>query len=479
MRFDLPAIFHRQKNRTFILFWSLLLIVNIHAFCFAQDQADDENAGEAIALFNKGQDAHERGELVAAIEFYDKALKIIPEFPEAELQRGNAFLSLGQIDNAEKAFRHAVEFRADWTLALASLGGVLVQKGRFAEAEPILTKAIGLDELNFPAYASMTELRLRTNAKRDVLIELLNTINGFTMKAKPTASMWAARAALENATGDRDSAKISTAKALGLDPKNVSALAEAANIAMAESDAAKAGEYVRRLGAVLPNAQSVKVLRARVKLASGDLDEAVKTLDSIINPGAEATELRKTIEASRSADTNELEKQLASDEKNPILLARLCSLLRAKDAMKAIEFCRRGIEGEPENLNNRIGFGAALVQAKRYDEAVASLRILSAKTPDNTTVRANLATALFQLKRFAEAKTEYRWIVDKQPGLAPAYYFLAITHDQLGEYLDAMANYQQFLKLADPAASKLEIEKVNLRLPGLNKLIKDGKGKKR
>jgi hypothetical protein len=56
--------------------------------------------------------------------------------------------------------------------------------------------------------------------------------------------------------------------------------------------------------------------------------------------------------------------------------------------------------------------------------------------------------------------------------LAIVHYFLGITHDQLNEYLDAMANYQQFLRLADAAQNKLEIEKVNLRLPILQKQIK-------
>jgi hypothetical protein len=59
--------------------------------------------------------------------------------------------------------------------------------------------------------------------------------------------------------------------------------------------------------------------------------------------------------------------------------------------------------------------------------------------------------------------------------LAIAYYFLAIAHDNLGEYMDAMANYQQFLKLADATSNKLEIEKVNLRLPVLQKQIKEKK----
>jgi len=44
--------------------------------------------------------------------------------------------------------------------------------------------------------------------------------------------------------------------------------------------------------------------------------------------------------------------------------------------------------------------------------------------------------------------------------------------------MDAMANYQQFLKIADSNEFKLEIEKVNLRLPVLQKQIKEKKGRK-
>ncbi|MCA1589442.1 MAG: tetratricopeptide repeat protein, partial [Acidobacteria bacterium] len=109
---------------------------------------------------------------------------------------------------------------------------------------------------------------------------------------------------------------------------------------------------------------------------------------------------------------------------------------------------------------------------------VVLLRKLAAAESDNATIRANLATALFQAKRYAEAKTEYQWLIERQPTLAAAYYFLAIVHDQQKEYLDALANYQEFLRRADPVANKLEIEKVNLRLPSLQRQVKDGKGKR-
>ena len=153
-------------------------------------------------------------------------------------------------------------------------------------------------------------------------------------------------------------------------------------------------------------------------------------------------------------------------------MGKLCNLLRVPNPPKALEYCRTAYAIEPNNLNHAIGYGAALVQAKQFDAAVNLLREILRVSPENSTVRANLATALFQLKRYKEAIVELNWLTEKQPDLAIAYYFLAISHDSLEQYLDALANYQQFLKLADAEKNKLEIEKVNLRLPSLQKQIK-------
>ena len=98
--------------------------------------------------------------------------------------------------------------------------------------------------------------------------------------------------------------------------------------------------------------------------------------------------------------------------------------------------------------------------------------------PDNATARANLAAALFQLKRYPEAKIEFLWLIRQQPDAAGPYYFLGVLHDELSEYMDAVANYQQYLRLADPNEHKTDIERVNLRLPQIQKLIREGKGKK-
>ncbi len=468
----MPFIF-AHRRQLLPAFITIVLAFSFSSMCLAQ--AETENP---ITLFNQGQDAHEKGDFQTALKFYDEAIKLAPEFPEAEYQRGNALQSLGKIVEAEKAFRRAIELRENWTLPLTSLGALLVDKNDFAEAEKVLTKAIESDEQNFPAYSALTELRLKSKADANILKELLAKLQNLTSTTKPKASMWISRAALENALNDKISAKTSLNRALEIEPKNKSALMKRADLALAEDDTATATEILKTLSQIAPNLTDAKLLQAKIFASNGKTHEAIKILDTIANPTSEVILLRDKIAAGSSVNVADLEKQLEKDGKDIIILGRLCALLRKENPNKALDYCRRASEVEPSNINHAVGFGAALVQAKRFDDAVSVFRKLLQIAPDNSAAHANLATALFELKRFEEAKFEYLWLAKKQPDLAITYFFLAVSHDNLGQYLDAMTNYQQFLKLADATQNKLEIEKVELRLPSLQRQIKQ-KGKEK
>ncbi len=458
---------------------SVLIVLGAMLFSatFAQDENGDASA-DAIELFQKAQDAHEKGQFQAAIDLYEKAIAAVAEFPEAEFQRGSALLSLGRKDDAEKAFRRSLEIRPEWTLALANLGSLLVGKGAYPEAEKLLRKAVALDPQNSLAYSALTELRLRSNAPPGELKDLLARLTLLTGGVKSTAAAWAAKAALEVALDEKAAARASFDKALELEPKNQFALMSKAGAMLDEGDTAGAEAVIRTLEAETKSSGGVKALRARLLFANGKADDAIALLNAIEDPSPDAVVLRDRILAGKTENPAELEKQLERNPREPFVLGNLCYAYRTTDPAKALGYCRRASEAEPDNINYAVGFGAALVQGKMYDEAVELLRRLQKLSPDNVTIRANLATALFQLKRYAEAKAEYQWITEKQPSSAVAYYFLAIVHDHLLEYPDAMANYQLFLRHADAEKNKLEIEKVNLRLPGLQKQIKEKKGKR-
>lgn len=454
-------------------FLLLLLLANVLVVLSPISTPGQEDAPvDAVAVFNQAQDMHEKGDLTAAVKLYARALEIEPQFPEAEYQSAVAELELGKTADAEKAFRRALALREDWTLPMTALGSLLVQEGRNDEAEKLLSRVIELEPQNSGALCALVEFRLRTKAAAPVLQDLLAKISALTAKANPTASLWSARAALELELGKRNAARSSLASALNVDPKHKPALYQAADMALAESDVERARDIVKTLEELAPNAEPLTLLKAKLLAAEGKVDEALKLLETVAPSSPGAAALRTQLSSAGPATATDLEKQLAADPGNAAVLGRLCTVFRRDDPQKALLYCRRASEAEPGNVNHAIGFAAALIQAKQYDSAVVILRQIVQGAPDNWTAHANLATALFQLKRYKEAKPEFVWLTIKQSKLPAPFLFLGITFDQLGEYMDAMANYQLFLKLADPAENRLDIEKVKLRLPELQRQMK-------
>jgi tetratricopeptide (TPR) repeat protein len=449
---------------------TLVFAVLLSVAALVAHAQSDEKAQQAVDLFNSGQDAHEKGDLATALKSYEKALELMPEFPEAELQRGNVLVALKRPDDAEKAFRKALELREDWTLAMANLGTLLVDRGKYEEADKLLTTSLDSEPANQSALASLADLRLRTKANESSLRDILAKLTEQAGKVRPTVALLTAKAAVELRLKDLTGARLTAKRILEIEPKNVSANLIAAEVALMERDPNLAETYIESAGTTT---DETKRLRAVANRLRGKNADALAILQTIEKPNESVTALIAEIKDGDVADLTGLEAKVQRTPDDANALTKLCHGFRVSNPAKAIEYCRRASEVEPNELGHAIGFGAALVQAKQYAPAVGLFQKLLTVAPENATIRANLATALFQLKRLPEAKVEFRWLTEKQPESSAAYYFLAIVHDQLGEYLDALANYQKFLKVADAEKDKLDIEKVNLRLPAVQKLARD------
>lgn len=474
------------RSRSTIIF-ALALSLTLLCPCFAYAQTDEgsvEGEADPIKLFERGQDAHASGALQLALGFYEEALKLLPEFPEAEYQRATALISLNRAPEAEKGFRRAIELRPDWSIPEAALGALLVRLGHPDEAEKHLNRALELDAKSAVALVALAHLRLGAQAGRDVLQPLLERLRAATASADATASLWAARASLERALGDKTEAMASLAHALDIDPQNGAARMERAEIRAIAGDYEHAIEDAKaaQRGA---QAADASLLLARIYAQTGRKEEALRTIDALDEATKtlpETVALRNAILTGGKPDAegrDTLEKILKREPRNAALLARLGALYRTDEPERSMEYYRRALEVEPRNADYATGYGAALLQARRYTEAVSILRQVLTVAPDNYTAHANLATALYESKRFAEALTEYGWIVRAKPELAATYFFIATAHDSLGEYDEALAAYQEFLARADAQKDQSEIEKVNLRLPGLRAQIKRGEGKKK
>lgn len=474
-----------SKRSLTLLLAVLFILCSLQA---AAAQGEDPTNGETdpVKLFERGQDAHARNDYQKAIELYDAAIKIKPEFAEAEFQRATALLAVNRKAEAVEGFNRAIKLRPDWAIAYAKFGSMLAAQGSAREAEPILRKAIELNAESLDATVALA-LLLQRDGHHPEALKLIRSATSFK---DATAQTWQQRSFIEVAAGENAAALASITQALQLEPANPAMRSDRARLlvskdpsaALADLDVAK-----HSLTPATPNKQLGVIFEvARLYALAGRPEEALKLIDALDEGSRKQTlfvELRAEIAADSGStspeDLQALEQIVQRDPKNARLLGRLGEAYRRTDPAKSQAYYLRALEIEPENTKFATGYAAALVQGRRFAEAADVLQKVLVKTPDDYAAHANFALALYESKRFAEALPEYEWLAKERPEIAATYFFIATAHDNLGEYPQALDAYQQFLSHADPTNNKLEIDKVNLRLPILRAQIQRGQGAKR
>jgi tetratricopeptide (TPR) repeat protein len=464
------------------------LILLAAAGAQAQDELGDGSA-DPIKLFERGQNAHGRGEYAVALDFYEQAIKLRPEFPEAEFQRGNALISLNRPAEAEAALRRAIELRKEWGPPYSVLGALLARGNHDSDAEPVLRQALKLDPHSGVALRALAEIRLRASDAKES-IELARRA---TQEKEAPVSTWVLLAMAQRAQGDKAAAKSTLDQALQLDPQNIAALVERADLQTAGGDYEHAIQDLKAAERLKPGDRPILSRLLELYQKTNQADETQRVAQAL---GIDTTKGSSTdsgaikvigtaaeIEAANDPDPAKAQKALEvllqKNPRNAMLLGRLGASYRTSDPARSLEFYKRANELEPRNPDYAIGYAAALVQSRRFAEAVGILRQVIAVAPDNYVAHANLATALYELKAFDQALKEYQWLLAAKPDLTIAYYFIATAHDKMSEFEEALAAYEQFMSRADAGVNELEIEKVKLRLPLLKRQIKLGQGVKR
>jgi tetratricopeptide (TPR) repeat protein len=413
--------------------------------------AQDDDSDDPVRLFERGQDAHAKGETARAVELYDAALKLRPEFAEAHFQKGVALVALKRLPEAEGSLRRAAELKSDWPLPQAALGLLLARAGRDREADPFLRRAVELDPKNLPSLVALAQLRLRAGVNADA-VKFIRQATGLEGAA---AADWSLRARIERLAGDKTSAASSVAHALDIDPRSADAHAERAEQFAAAGDLSAAGAELKRAIDGAPEAD-----RERLRKRLGEFEATGKINDC----GEDAIP--------------SLELLIKSDPKNASAHNCLGIARRRLDPQRSLDHFGEAVRLEPSNANYATGYAAALVQLRRFAEAVAVLRRVVVAKPDLYEAHANLATALDELKQYDQALVEFKWLREARPDLAVVHFFIARDHDLLGEFDQALTEYETFLATADAEKNALEIEKVKLRLPSLRSQIKRGMGAK-
>jgi tetratricopeptide (TPR) repeat protein len=472
-----------------LLLTAILLSLTLICFAPAAAQTDDIAGGETdpIKLFERAQNAHSKGDLARALALYEEAIKLRPEFPEAEYQRGATLVSLNRLPEAETAFRRAIDLRADWVMPYAALGNLFARLAQDKDAEPLLRRALQLGADDSVTLDSLSAARFRAGDKD----EALALARRATEDEDASAFAWTWRAAMERATGDLAGAAASINRSLQIDPKHAGALKERAELRADAGDYGHAIDDLKAALAIRPGDKEISLRLAKLYELTGKPEEARTIYGSVgqrpesgsgqsKNP-AQVVGTPEEIAASNSDDPTvarpALERLIVRNPNNPVLLGHLGEVTRISNPQKSVEYYAQANRLDPTKPEYATGYAAALVQSRRFAEAVPILRKVIAAVPDDYPAHANLALALYEMKSYAAALPEYEWLAAARPEIAATYFFIATAHDNLRQYQQALDAYQNFLSRAG-AKNQLEIDKVNLRLPRLRDQIKRGQGVK-
>src|SRR6476659_1516358 len=217
------SLFTKISIRTAML---MIVIGALSLSLNAQTDEFGDTAADPVKLFERGQSAHARGEFEKALEFYEQALKVRPEFPEAEFQRGNALVSLSRFDEADAAFRRAITLKKNWSLPYSALGVLLMRRDKDEDAATVFQQALTIDPQDNVALRMLSEIRLRGGNPKEGLEFATRATHG----QDAPASAWIGLAVAERANNNKAAARKILDKVLTDEPGNWAALLERADL---------------------------------------------------------------------------------------------------------------------------------------------------------------------------------------------------------------------------------------------------------
>lgn len=145
-----------QVNFRAVLLFELLA-EDSRAFALI-DVIDARAPAEAREALVRGRTALGKKSYDESIGHLEKAVLLYPEFYEAHLLLGTAFLDAREWKKAETAFERASQLKKGSAAAVLSLGEVYWREKRFAEAEKTLLEGLGLEDKSWHGYFTLARL---------------------------------------------------------------------------------------------------------------------------------------------------------------------------------------------------------------------------------------------------------------------------------------------------------------------------------
>ena len=111
--------------------------------------------------FDKGVVAlqsHDKDHIAMAIRYLEKAIAVYPQFVEARLKLGTAFMDLQQWQKAEQTLLATIEIDSQAANALFALGEVYLWQNKLSDAERVFTKGLAIEDRSFLGHLGLARV---------------------------------------------------------------------------------------------------------------------------------------------------------------------------------------------------------------------------------------------------------------------------------------------------------------------------------
>jgi tetratricopeptide (TPR) repeat protein len=363
----------------------------------AQRRPKDKSASHHLALVLR-----RLGDLPSAVNAFNQAFNLDPKDPAIATNFVATLKRAGDIENALKVAQFAAERGNEAPGVFAQLGGLLIDKDQFDEAEPYLRRAI--DDGKVPvAYGNLANVLWERGSEDDSdqgkedkeeAMALLREAVSLNAVAKSTLDM------LLDLYEEEDSEEAGKLliEATEKHPQSAAVLTSAANMYLDGDDPSRARPYLDRILA-LPRRALDDDAFARRSILTLDIEDFDDKYDAAVE------KVTSDSEKDRSEAAKFMREIIGKDELfwQPHLMLALSVRENEGDA-SALAHLMNAVRLRPNDAEIRNLIAAILRKQGRPREAVEHLRVVVSLNPREIDPVVNLAMCMRDANMFDEAR---------------------------------------------------------------------------
>ena len=387
---------------------------------------------DIASIFDKGLQAHNAGDLIAAEQLYQETLSIQPNHCEANHNIGVVLAAKNKLDEALKFFKYALDSSPNVSLFWASYIDALIKLERIAESKTLIkaVKDAGISCDKIEAISQRLDVEHQEPGPKD------------TQELNELIELQKFDEAIQACLSLMDTYPSSAVLNINLGK----CYFELGQINQSISSYKKGTQYQ-------PSWAVGFAMLGHLYSSQGNANQAIASLKTALGLQPDDQELNFTlgVELFQNEDVDEaikyLKKALTQEPNSSSTLSILGGAYSKKgDHKLAISYYKKALKLDPNDEKLHFNIGNALQAEDSFDTAIKSYQQAIKIKPNDADVYTNMGVAFKAKGDLDAAITSFKQALKINPKHAETYNNMGIAFYDQGDFFSAIQNLKQAIK---------------------------------